>query len=353
MQILILAGGSGTRFWPLSRRRRPKQLLVLEGEHSLLQATVERIRPLVPPSHVWICTTRLLAREVRRQLPDVPPRQILLEPEGRNTAAAIGWAVRSMPEPLRRGVVAVLPADHRVADAETFRRTLQAAASAAGDESPAAADRMLTLGITPHRPETGYGYLELGPALDEGSGLRQVQRFREKPDLATAERFVASGGYLWNAGIFVFRGTTLLRLLARHQPELAAGLEAIAADPRRLSKLYPQLPATSIDFGLMEKLDTIAALPLNCGWSDLGSWQALAEVLPADAEGNVQRGDVVAIDARDNLLMADAGTVAVVGVAGLVVVRTRDAVLVLPRERAQDVRQIIDQLRASGREDML
>lgn len=357
VQALILAGGSGTRFWPSSRRHRPKQLLPLDGDRSLLRATLERLQPLIPPSRVWVCTTRRLAEAVRDELPEVPASQILCEPEGRNTAAAIGWAVRSMPESVRTGVVAVLPADHRVADTDAFRATLAAAATAAEHEVDGR-ELVLTLGVTPHRPETGYGYLELGAELDAETSLRRVARFREKPDLATAERFLAAGGYLWNAGIFVFRGELLLRLLQQHLPGLAAGLEAIASAPEQVATLYGSLPATSIDFGLMEKLDNIAALPLDCGWSDLGSWQALHEVLTevgaVDARGNACRGDVlVAGDARDNLLVADAGTVAVVGVEGLVVVRTDDAVLVMPRERAQEVRAIVDQLEAGERETLL
>lgn len=348
MQVLILAGGSGTRFWPLSRSHHPKQLLELEGGRSLLQATVERLRPLVEPRDVWICTTAMLADAVRQQVPEVPAEQILFEPEGRNTAAAIGWAVRSMPEAVRDGVVAVLPADHRIADATAFRQALEGAARAVEERGA-----VLTLGVRPHRPETGFGYLELGEALDEASGLRRVVRFTEKPDADTARRFVDSGQYLWNAGIFVFRGSHLLGLLAQYLPELSAGIEAIAAAPQRIGDLYPRLPATSIDFGLMERLDDLATLPLDCGWSDLGSWQALAEVLEPDAAGNASIGSTLAFDARDNLLVSERGTIAVLGVEGLVVVSTDDAVLVIPRHRSQEVRTIVEELKAAGRTRLL
>ncbi len=346
--VLILAGGSGTRFWPLSRKNRPKQLLALEGERTLLRDTVERLRPLVEPDSVWICTTRALEDAVRRDVPEVPPGQILLEPEGRNTAPAIGWSVRSMPEPARRGTVAVLPADHRIGDPEGFRAVLEQAARAVERE-----DRVMTLGVTPRWAETGYGYLELEPAEGGSDRLRRVRRFVEKPTPEKAEEFVRSGNYLWNAGIFVFRGTTFLEIRERLQPELARGLEQIAAAPERLGELYGRLPADSIDYAVMEKLDGICTLPLDCGWSDLGSWAALDEILPRDAAGNTGRGDLVAVESGDNLLFSDAGTIAVLGVQGLVVVRTGDAVLVMPKERSQEVRKIVARLLESGRGDQL
>ena len=347
MQALILAGGSGTRFWPLSRKRSPKQLLALEGEQSLLRDTLERLRPLVGPESVWVCTTAALGERVRAELPEVPARQVLLEPQGRNTAPAIGWSVRSMPEAARQGVVAVLPADHRVGDPAAFRSALERAARIVERE-----DRVMTLGVTPRWAETGYGYLELEPGAGV-DGVRRVRRFVEKPTAENAARFVASGQYLWNAGIFVFRGATFLDVLARLQPELARGLEEIAAAPGRLHELYARLPADSIDYAVMEKLDGISALPLDCGWSDLGSWEALDEVLPRDAQGNTGRGDTLAVDATGNLLFSDAGTVAVLGVEGLVVVRTGDTVLVMPKARSQEVRRLVSELAARGRGDLL
>jgi mannose-1-phosphate guanylyltransferase len=359
VNALILAGGSGTRFWPLSRRRRPKQLLALEGEESLLRATVGRLAPLVPPRAIWVCTTRELAEAVRGELPEVPPEQVLVEPEGRNTAPAIGWSVRSMPEAVRDGVVAVLPADHRVGEPERFRDVLAAAA-----REVAAQDRVMTLGVTPRWAETGYGYLEL--AADEEPGdvqrvervqpvprVRRVRRFVEKPSAEDAARFLVSGRYLWNAGIFVFRGGRLLELLARHEPELARGLEEIAAAPQRLAEVYPRLPARSIDYAVMEKLDSLVTLALDCGWSDLGSWGALEELLPADALGNTGRGDRLALDASGNLLFSDSGTIAVLGVEDLIVVRTGDAVLVMPKSRSQEVRRLVQELAGRGREELL
>ncbi|MEM6796575.1 MAG: mannose-1-phosphate guanylyltransferase [Acidobacteriota bacterium] len=349
MQALILAGGSGTRFWPLSRRRRPKQLLSLFGERSLLQSTVDRLAPLIEPRDVWICTTQLLADAVRQQLPEVPPHQVLCEPEGRNTAPAIGWSLGEMASAAGSDeIVAVLPADHLFTEPEVLRCRLEAAAALAARD-----DRVMTLGITPRWAETGYGYLELGESLDEGDA-RQVARFREKPNLETARAYLEGGNHLWNGGIFVFRAGTLLRHLAAFEPEIGRGLEAIRAEPSRLADIYAQLPKISIDYAVMERLEGLGTLPLTgAGWSDLGSWEALGEVRERDEGGNSSHGDVLAIDCRDTLLHADSGTIAAVGVEGLVIVRTEDSVLVMPRERSQDVKKIVERLQRERRDERL
>jgi mannose-1-phosphate guanylyltransferase len=348
MQALILAGGSGTRFWPLSRSARPKQMLSMVGDESLMQVTASRLSPLVEPESIWICTTRSLVEQVRRQLPAVPFEQVLAEPTGRNTAPAIAWAISQMPKDVRAGVIAVLPADHYVEDEAAFREALRTAGEIAADQN-----RIMTLGVPPTRAETGYGYLELGEVLDSSTGLRQVKRFTEKPDPGTAEEFYSSGNYLWNAGIFVFPGDVLLQRVAELQPEIDQGLAAVRAVPERLAEIYRELPAISIDHAVMEKLLDLGTLPLDCGWSDLGSWEALWELLEQDAEGNIVRGSALAIDSKDCLVYSDRGTVAVVGVEGLVVVKTADAVLVIPKKRSQEVRQIIQELRDSQREDLL
>lgn len=344
---LILAGGSGTRFWPASRRRRPKQLLALEDGPSLLRQTVGRLAPLVPLDRLWISTTRELAAAVAAELPEIDSARILVEPSPRNTAPAILGAVARLPAEARAQPIAVLPSDHRIADSQAFLATLAAAFGVAGAQG-----RVLALGVVPRWPETGFGYLELGGELDGAPGLRQVTRFREKPDLTTAREFVASGRHHWNAGMFVFTGERLLDAARAVEPALVAGAEAWAAAPAR-DELYAALPAISIDYAVMEKLDELATLPLDCGWDDLGSWSALFAHLDADADGNRVRGEGFAVDAAGNLLFADHGAIAVLGVEGLVVVQSGDVVLVVPRDRAQDVRRLVERVAAHGRDDLL
>ncbi len=380
---LILAGGIGSRFWPLSRRRRPKQLLDLLGGGSLAAATARRVEPLCGSGGIWVCTTEELAAAVAAELPGLDPSRILGEPSGRNTAPAIGWAVRSMPEAARWDVIAVMPSDHWVADEEAFREALRRGAAAVerGEYD------VVTVGIAPAWPETGYGYLELAeagpgrrparspervggpahpvdrqfPAPAEAARaapgeVNRVVRFTEKPDAEKAARFVEGGRHFWNAGIFLFRGTVLLDLYREHLPELAAGIERLVAedlDAALRREIYAGLESVSIDYGLMERLDSIGCVVADCGWNDLGSWASLAEALPPDGDGNRTVGDAIAVDARDNLLFAEEGTVAVVGVEGLAVVRTGDSVLVVPRERAQEVREVVERLRALDRRDLL
>ncbi len=345
-KALILAGGSGTRFWPLSRIRRPKQLLSLDGNESLLAQSVRRLDPLVEPADVWVCTTRALADQVKQQLPEVPAEQILVEPEGRDTAPAIAWSLDRMNAD--DDVVAVLPADHRVGDEAGFRAALASAAALVR-----ARDRVMTLGVLPRWAEPGFGYLELGATEDAELGLRRVAAFKEKPDPETAERYLAGGNHLWNAGIFVFRGGRLLELVAKHEPRISEGLARIREQPEELDRHYGQLPKISIDFAVMERCRDLATLSLDCEWSDLGSWAALAEILEADSGGNATRGRVVTLDARDNLLVADEGTIATIGVSGLVVVRTGDAVLVVPKEQSQKVKELVDLLGRGDFADLL
>lgn len=346
---VVMAGGSGTRFWPLSRMARPKQLLALgPSEHSLLRCTVDRVAPLIAPERVIVVTNARIADAVAADLPEVPRANVLAEPEGRNTAPCIGWAAVRALSVDADAVLVVLPSDHHIHDEDRFRAVLERAVRAAEGGA------LVTCGIEPTRPDTGYGYLELGDTLDDGS--RRCVRFVEKPDRARAETFVASGRYLWNSGLFVFRADAILAAIRTHLPALSAELDAVAAalaegsDAAVIAARYGAMPSISIDHGVMEKADDVVVVPGSFGWSDLGSYETAWELAPKDANGNATRGDAtVLVDARSNFVRVPEGkVVALVGVSDLVVVDTGDALLVMPRDRSQDVRAIVDALAARG-----
>lgn len=352
---LVMAGGSGTRFWPLSRRHRPKQLLPFADGRSLLLATVERLLPLVPAERLLVVTGSAIAAAVAQDLPTLPASNVLAEPEGRDTAACISWVAWRLAATHPDAVMLVVPADHVVPDGSALRAAL-AAAAALASRRPA----LVTIGLQPTGPEPGFGYLELGEAEEqaEGFGACPVRRFIEKPGLERARELLASGRFRWNSGMFAWQAATIVSAVRRHLPDLAAGLDRLMEDARHLGEAaalaghYPTLPRTSIDFGVMEKADEVWAIPVEFGWSDVGSWPGLAEILPRLAEGALL-GDVLAIDASSCVLVSDGPLVAAVGVRDLVVVATRDAVLVVPREHAQRVKEVVEHLRAAGREELL
>jgi mannose-1-phosphate guanylyltransferase len=351
VHAVILAGGAGTRFWPASRRARPKQLLALGGsDEMLIAATVRRLAPLVTPADVWIATGEALLEATMQALPAVPQDHFLAEPLPRNTAPAIGWAAATIAREDPDAVVVVLPADHFISDEPAFRTVLQQAIRAAE------AGWLTTIGITPTRPETGYGYIELGEPVLEG--VHAVARFVEKPDRARAEGFLTGKKHLWNAGMFVFRAHVMLEAIGKHLPALSDQLAVLnlAARTRRegveLPHVFPKMPSISIDHGVMEKHDHTAVVPGSFGWNDVGSWEVSWELARKDAQGNAVPEGAVVVDARNNLVK-DMGTgkkrrFALLGVSDLVVVETDDAVLVMPRDRAQDVRAIVDALKARG-----
>lgn len=350
---VIMAGGSGTRFWPLSRKAQPKQFLPLVSKKPLLVETAARLKGLAKGKNTFVVCGPLHAKQVARHLESLPKKNLLVEPIARNTAPAIALAAVHVAERDPQGILLVLPSDHHVADVEGFRRVLAEAAQVAEQ------GHLVTLGIKPHRPETGYGYIHVGEPLE--SGGQRVRAFREKPDVDTARQYLASGEYLWNAGIFLFRADVILQALERHLPEMSQGLQALRdAVGRRtyakvLERVFPKLPSISIDYGVMEKADNLAVVPGDFGWSDVGSFAALPEVRPVDERGNVVDGEeAVVVDSEGCVVLGGQERVlAVVGMKDVVVVDTGDAVLVVPKERSQDVRKVVEALQARKRQRYL
>lgn len=353
---LILAGGVGTRLWPRSRRQQPKQLLALLGDRSLLQMTVERIRPIVPPERVFIMTNEEYVERVRVQVPDVPPEQVIGEPAVRGTAPAIALGAYRIRHHHPNSVMISLHADHYFADEEQFRRAVLAAAEVAGE------GWLVNLGVRPTYPATGYGYVELSGDVGtfRDHPAYAVARFKEKPDQETARHFVASERYLWNSGIFCWRTDVILETFGQLLPEQTAILDRIAdafgtaAEQDVLAREWAHLTGeTTIDRGIMERAERVATVPMSAGWSDVGSWESLAELIPADDDDNVVRGDVVAFDSRGVFAHSDNRFVAIVGVDDLIVVDSEDAVLVCSRNQAQDVKRVVRWLEQHGRNDVL
>ncbi len=344
---VLLAGGSGSRLWPLSRELYPKQLLALRGDATLLQETARRLAPA--ERAIAVCNEAhrfLVAEQLRDQL---EPATVLLEPVARSTAPAAAAAAFLAREHGDDPVLVVAPADHVIEDVEGFRAALERAEEAAHE------GHLCLLGVVPGGPETGYGYIG---SEERGTGPRPVTEFVEKPDRASAEGLIASGGYLWNAGIFVFRASRYLEELERHAPAIAeACRRAVDAAERERDfvRLHPEhfasSPSDSIDYAVMERTDAAVVVPIDVGWSDVGTWDALHTASPGDADGNVQTGDVLAIECRDSLLHSNGRLVAALGLRDHVVVETADAVLVAPRDRAQDVKRLVEVLRRDGRSE--
>lgn len=349
---VILAGGSGVRLWPASRRARPKQFLALGGraDESLLAATCRRVEPLCEPAAIVVVTAADQADAVRREVPGLAAEGVIVEPVARNTAPALGLAAVHLAHRDPDAVMGILPADHHIADEPGFVAVAERAFAAAEQT-----DTIVTVGIVPTRPETGYGYLLVGADERSDADTLRVERFVEKPDRATAECYLASGSYLWNGGMFFVRARVLLAKLARYKPAMAVGLDEIRAalthGPDQAAavteRVYPTLERISIDYAVMERTTDVLTVPGDFGWNDVGSWAALAEYRPADDSGNITEGVVVTHDAESNIVISDDDTaIAVVGISDLVVIKSGDGLLIVPRQRAQEVRAAVAELHA-------
>lgn len=347
---LVLAGGSGTRFWPLSRRSRPKQFLPLTGR-PLVAETVARLEGLHAPEDLTVICGPEHEEELSRLLPEIP---VLVEPAARGTAPAIGLAALRALATDPEAVLLVLPSDHAIADVGSFRRALLQGVELA------ASGELVTLGIHPDRPETGFGYIRVGAPLEARPFAHRVRAFVEKPDRPTAERYLEEGGYLWNAGIFVFRADRILEELRLHAPAVCDALEPLGASvgtdefSAAVRTHFPRAPSISIDYAVMEKSASIAVIPCDVGWSDLGTFSALGALVPPDEAGNVVQGKAIAIESAGNVVWGRPGKpIALVGCEDLIVVDTEDALLVCRRDRAQEVRQVVEALERKGRDDLL
>jgi mannose-1-phosphate guanylyltransferase len=363
---VILAGGRGTRFWPRSRTRSPKQLLNIVGKTTMLEQTVERLRSLFPADHIWTVTNVEQSASLRKQLPSAARKRVLIEPVGRNTAAAIALAAIHVRHAARGdALLAVLPADHFIAQPDRYRKVVAEALRVA--QSPG---RMVVLGIPPTHPETGFGYIERKNDASIGGGSEEfpvfpVQRFTEKPELALAKEYIASGNYHWNAGMFFWRVSTFLEALKNYLPETCRELEDLSrhigksAYAAKLKKIYPRLENISVDYAILERATSSAnesrvyVIPAQVGWSDIGSWAAVYELLARNPGENISTGAHEILDARGNFLWSPTKLIAAVGVQDLVVVDTPDALLICPRDRAQDVGKIVKALEAKKRTRLL
>ncbi|MBU1693994.1 MAG: NTP transferase domain-containing protein [Verrucomicrobia bacterium] len=349
---VILAGGRGERFWPLSTGKRPKQFLALTGDKTLLAEAVERLDGLIPPERILVITNKDLIGAAREACPVLPEENIIGEPVGRDTAAAValGGALVQVRNPA--AVFCVLTADHVIGDLEIFRKTLAAALSRAEAE-----EALITIGIQPTEPSTAYGYIEAGEAAGEsgGTGFLRARRFVEKPDLETATRYCAEGRFYWNSGMFIWSAAVLERAFQKHQPVLARLMERVRTAvggpnfKRLLKKEYESLERISVDYALMEKAGHILMARGRFAWDDVGSWTAVAAYLKRDGAGNAVRGQMEALEARDNVVVSDGRLTALVGVRNLIVVQADGVTLVCAQDHAQEVKKLVEQMKKASR----
>jgi mannose-1-phosphate guanylyltransferase/mannose-6-phosphate isomerase len=349
---VVMAGGKGTRFWPLSREKFPKQYLKLAGERSLLQDTLMRLGVIAKRGSVHIVTT-----EAQKDIVDWQAREVMkdfctvVEPEGKNTAPAIALMAFKLMKKDKDALLLVLPSDHYIRDIPPFEDAVAKAAVLA------AQGRIVTFGIIPSRPETGFGYIKAGRTL--GGGAYNVSRFVEKPDLKTARSYLRQGGFYWNSGMFLFRAKDMIEELKRHMPATFKAFDSVKrslngkTEEKALRAAYAAVDEESIDYGIMEKAKRVAVVKADFHWSDIGSWSALEEVVDPDRDGNVREGNVVSLECRDSIFYTDNRLLGAVGIKGMVVVNTPDATLIIPKDRVQEVKDLVTELKLKGREEHL
>ncbi len=347
---VVMAGGVGSRFWPRSRERSPKQFLEIVGNGTMVQNTVARLETMIPPMNTFVVTNKLQQELIYQQLPFIPKENILVEPVGRNTAPCIGWAASCIKQIDRHGIMLVLPADHLIANNAEFLRILGVAVNIAEQT-----DALLTIGIKPSHPETGFGYIQFDDSNERNphaaAGAYPVKTFAEKPNLETAEKFLASGDFLWNSGMFVWKAATILQEIHTHLPDLFDQIQALETNARQpnfktvLEQTYGMMKSISIDYGVMEKAGHVFVVKGDFGWSDVGSWDEVVRLSQTSGDGNFHRGIVVPKDSRNNYIDAGSKIVATIGVEDLIVVVTDDAVLISRKGKSQDVKEVVDYLR--------
>ena len=359
MYALIMAGGSGTRFWPRSRKKHPKQLLKIHGESTMIQQTVERLKPIIPAEKIFIVSTKVQISAIADQLPEIPSQNLIVEPQGKNTAPCIGLGALHIDEAEQDAVMVVLPADHLVGDEDSFLQRLQQGAEIAGKTSA-----LVTWGVKPTYPATGYGYIQHtdeAVTSENGAAAYKVKTFAEKPTLGTAKRFLESGDFLWNSGIFIWKTSVILSEIEKLLPDMYDGLNTIRTafgeedEAATLERVYRQIKSISIDYGVMEYAKNVMVLPGDFGWNDLGSWEEVYKIQAKDDDGNVAGERDILVDTKNSFFSAESGgkTIAAIGLDDFIVVDMDDALLICPRDRVQDVKRVVDILKRRKAEELL
>lgn len=355
--VVIMAGGRGERFWPRSRKKLPKQLLSLTGDgKTMIQLTVDRVKSLVEYDNIYIVTNEDFADIISYQLPQLPTENILIEPVGKNTAPCIGLAAVHIAKKEKDAVMLILPSDHLIQNEEKFINTLKS-----GVEMAKKDENILTLGIVPNYPETGYGYINFGNKIDEigENSIYKVTKFVEKPSIEKAQEYMNSGNYLWNSGMFIWKASTILDNIEKYMPDLHKGLKEIEnsigtyKEAEVLKNEFNKFESISIDYGIMEHADKIFTIPGSFGWDDVGSWTALERISDMDTEGNVVQGNIISVDTKGCIFQGSEKLIAAVGVENLVVVDTDDATLICAKDKCQDIKKLLSEIKNSKLEDYL